>query len=91
MWKAIFHLFVWVVRIHNINLKKLTAVQNTVPKSIRNIQIITSRSVVLGVVNMISIAILHTGLLDVLTSFFCFNNAFIREDLPTLVLPMKAT
>jgi len=40
---------------------------------------------------MIFIGILHTGFLDVLTSFFWFNNAFIREDLPTLVLPIKAT
>jgi len=40
---------------------------------------------------MISIAILHTGFFDVLTSFFWFNNAFIREDFPTLVLPTKAT
>lgn len=34
---------------------------------------------------------IHTGVLDVLTSFFWFKSAFIREDLPTLVLPIKAT
>ena len=41
--------------------------------------------------SFLSLNILHTGLLDVLTSFFWFKSAFIREDLPTLVLPIKAT
>ena len=35
--------------------------------------------------------VILTGVLDVLTSFFWFKSAFIREDLPTLVLPIKAT
>ena len=34
---------------------------------------------------------LHTGLLDVFTSFVWFKRAFIRDDLPTLVLPRNAT
>ena len=33
----------------------------------------------------------HTGFLDVFTSFVWFRSAFIRDDLPTLVLPMNAT